>query len=134
VRTVLLAEDDPWVRALVRDVLAEDGFRVLEAWDGHDAIRMEAEHPGPIHLLLTDVMMGSMNGCELAATLAARRPGMRVLFMSAYDRPFLIDRGLDPNAPLLTKPFTVEHLMRRVLAVLGGERARTWARARQAGG
>jgi DNA-binding response OmpR family regulator len=130
VRTILLAEDDPWGRALVRDVLAEDGFRVLEAWDAHDAIRLEAEHPGPIHLLLTDVMMGSMNGCELAAALASRRPGMRVLFMSAYDRSFLIGQGLDPDAPLLAKPFTVEHLTRRVLAVLGGDRARTWARAR----
>ena len=103
---------------------------MLEAWDSQDAIRLEAEHGGPIHLLLTDVMMGRLDGCELATRLVARRPGMRVLFMSAYDRAFLVRRGLDPNAPLLTKPFTIEHLMRRVLAVLGGDRAHASARTR----
>ena len=129
-RTILLVEDDAWMRVLVRDVLAEDGFRVLEAWDAQDAIRLESEHGGPIHLLLTDVIMGGMSGCELASALAPRRPGMRVLFMSAYDRASLVGRGLDPNAPLLTKPFTIEHLMRRVLAVLGGDRTRASARTR----
>jgi two-component system cell cycle sensor histidine kinase/response regulator CckA len=66
-RTILVVDDDAWVRGLARDVLAREGYRVLEASDGQDAIRVSAEHPGPIHLLLTDVMMPGMNGCDLAA-------------------------------------------------------------------
>jgi len=66
-RTILVVDDDQWVRVLARDVLAAEGYRVLEAVDGQDAIRVAAEHPGPIHLLLSDVMMPGMNGCELAA-------------------------------------------------------------------
>ncbi|HTI55661.1 MAG TPA: response regulator, partial [Verrucomicrobiae bacterium] len=64
-RTILVVDDDEWVRVLARDVLATEGYRVLEAADGQDAIRIAAEHPGPIHLLLTDVAMPGMNGCEL---------------------------------------------------------------------
>ncbi len=118
-RTILVVDDDAWVRVLARDVLAADGYRVLEAADGPDAIRVASEHPGPIHLLLTDVVMPGMNGCELAAALAARRPGMKVMFMSAYDRDFLVARGLDPTGPVITKPFTIEYLARRVGLVLG---------------
>jgi DNA-binding response OmpR family regulator len=117
-RTILVVDDDAWMRVLVRDVLAADGFRVLEASDGQDAMRVAAEHPGPIHLLLTDVMMPGMNGCELASQLAVRRPGMKVTFMSAYDRDFLVARGLNPIGPVILKPFMVEHLVRRVHMVL----------------
>ncbi|HYB70002.1 MAG TPA: response regulator [Candidatus Bathyarchaeia archaeon] len=121
-RTILIVDDDAWVRGLVRDVLAGDGYRVLEAGDGQDAIRVAAEHPGPIHLLLTDVVMPGMNGCELAAGLAGLLPGLKVMFMSAYDRDFLMMRGLQPTGPVLTKPFTVEYLARRVAMVLGERR------------
>lgn len=117
-RTILVVDDDEWVRVLTRDVLAAEGHRVLEASDGQDAIRVAAEHPGPIHLLLTDVMMPGMNGCELAAGLGALLPGMKVMFISAYDRDFLIARGLQPSGPVITKPFTVEYLTRRVQMVL----------------
>jgi DNA-binding response OmpR family regulator len=119
VRTILVVDDDPWVRVLARDVLAGEGYRVLEASDGQDAIRVAAAHPGPIHLLLTDVVMPGMNGCELAAGLGALLPGMKVMFMSAYDRDFLVARGLNPGGPVITKPFTVEYLARRVQMVLG---------------
>ncbi|HEY7038405.1 MAG TPA: response regulator, partial [Methylomirabilota bacterium] len=61
-RTILVVDDDPWVRILARDMLADEGYRVLEASDGQDAIRVAAQHPGPIHLLLTDVVMPGMNG------------------------------------------------------------------------
>ena len=117
-RTILVVDDDAWVRVLARDVLAGEGYRVLEASDGQDAIRVAAEHPGPIHLLLTDVVMPGMNGCELAAGLGALLPGMKVMFMSAYDRDFLVARGLDPVGPVITKPFTIEYLARRVRMVL----------------
>ena len=76
-RTILVVDDDQWVRMLARDVLAGEGYRVLEGSDGQDAIRVAAEHPGPIHLLLSDVMMPGMNGCDLAAGLTALLPGMR---------------------------------------------------------
>jgi two-component system, cell cycle sensor histidine kinase and response regulator CckA len=128
-RTILLVDDDEWVRVLARDVLAGEGYRVLEAADGQDAIRVAAEHPGPIHLLLTDVMMPGMNGCELAAGLSALLPGMKVMFISAYDRDYLVARGLSPTGPVITKPFTVEYLTRRVQMVLG-DRAGASAPAR----
>jgi len=99
-------------------VLAGEGYRVLEASDGQDAIRVAAEHPGPIHMLLTDVMMPGMNGCELAAGLVPLLPGLKVLFMSAYDRDFLVSHGLNPIGPVITKPFTTEYLIRRVRMVL----------------
>jgi DNA-binding response OmpR family regulator len=107
------------VRVLARDVLAGEGYRVLEASDGQDAIRAAAAHPGSIHLLLTDVVMPGMNGCELAAGLGALLPGMKVMFMSAYDRDFLVARGLNPGGPVITKPFTIEYLARRVQMILG---------------
>jgi hypothetical protein len=117
-RTILVVDDDEWVRVLARDVLAAEGYRVLEAADGQDAIRVAAEHTGPIHLLLTDVMMPGMNGCELAAGLVALLPGLKVMIMSAYDRDFLVARGLNPGGPVITKPFTIEYLTRRVQMVL----------------
>jgi len=117
-RTILVVDDDPWVRVLARDVLAGDGYRVLEAVDGPDAIRVAAEHPGPIHLLLSDVMMPGMSGCELAAGLTALLPGLKVMFMSAYDRDFLVKEGLDLIGPVITKPFTIEYLSRRVRMML----------------
>jgi DNA-binding response OmpR family regulator len=123
VRTILVVDDDVWVRGLARDVLAREGYRVLEASDGQDAIRVSAEHPGPIHLLLTDVVMPGMNGCDLATGLGALLPGLKVMFMSAYDRDFLVARGLNPGGPVITKPFTIEYLTRRVQMVLGDRRA-----------
>jgi CheY-like chemotaxis protein len=117
-RTILIVDDDQWVRMLARDVLAGEGYRVLEASDGQDAIRVAAEHPGPIHLLLSDVMMPGMNGCDLAAGLTALLPGLKVLFMSAYDRDFLVSHGMNPIGPVITKPFTTEYLSRRVRIVL----------------
>lgn len=116
-RTILVVDDDTWVRMLTRDVLVAAGYRVLEAPDGPDAIRV-AERPGPIHLLLTDVVMPGMNGCELAARLAGARPDLKIMFMSAYDRDFLVARGLRPLGPMITKPFTIEYLARRVETVL----------------
>ncbi|HMH75900.1 MAG TPA: response regulator, partial [Candidatus Udaeobacter sp.] len=83
-RTILVVDDDPWVRVLARDVLAGEGYRVLEASDGQDAIRVAAEHPGPIHLLLTDVVMPQMSGPELAKRLVRSRPETKILCMSGY--------------------------------------------------
>jgi hypothetical protein len=93
VQTILVVDDDTWVRGLARDVLVAEGYRVLEAPDGPDAIRVAAR-PGPIHLLLTDVVMPGMNGCELAVRLAGARPDLKIVFMSAYDlETVLTDRA-----------------------------------------
>lgn len=116
-RTILVVDDDSWLRTLVRDVLAGEGYRVIEASDAEAALRVAYEHPGPIHLLLTDIVMPGVNGCELAAGLSALRRRMKVLFMSAYDRDFLVERGLAAQ-PFIAKPFTMDYLARRVLDVL----------------
>ena len=124
-RTILVVDDDAWVRGLARDVLAREGYRVLEASDGQDAIRVSAEHPGPIHLLLTDVMMPGMNGCDLATGLSALLPGLKVMFMSGASPAEVADHGLGLafGQPYLSKPFTIEYLTRRVQMVLGDRRA-----------
>ena len=127
-RTILVVDDDPWVRVLTRDVLAGEGHRVLEAADGQDAIRVAAAHPGPIHMLLTDAVMPGMNGCELAAGLVPVLPGLKVMFMSAYDRDFLVTSGLNPIGPVITKPFTTEYLSRRVRMALDRQPEATPAR------
>ena len=92
---------------------------MLEAVDGADALRVAETHPGPIHLLLTDVVMPGMGGPELAGRLAARRVDLRVLYVSGYP-----DGGpgnlLQPGAALLGKPFSPGTLAARVRAVLDG--------------
>ena len=117
-QTILVADDDQWVRVLTRDVLAGEGYRVLEASDGQHAIRVASEHDGPVHLLLSDVMMPGMNGCELAVRLTTLLPAVKVLFMSAWDRDYLVSQGLNPIGPVITKPFTTEYLLRRVSMLL----------------
>ncbi len=117
-QTILVADDDQWVRVLTRDVLAGGGYRVLEASDGQHAMRVASEHEGPLHLLLSDVMMPGMNGCELAVRLSTQLPGVKVLFMSAWDRDYLVSQGFNPIGPVITKPFTTEYLLRRVSMLL----------------
>jgi PAS domain S-box-containing protein len=114
--TVLLAEDDDGVRALAELVLSRYGYTVLSARDGIQALRIAAEHPEPIDLLLTDVIMPRMKGPELADMLVGTRPGMRVLYMSGY-----ADETMLPNVASLTvvpKPFSEEKLVRLVREAL----------------
>jgi CheY-like chemotaxis protein len=113
--TVLVAEDEDSVRGPVKRMLLAHGFQVLEAADGEKALQAAAEHEGPIDLLLTDVVMPVMGGPELAQRLRAARPGIRVLFMTAYSPEAVVARGLlAPESSLLQKPFTVQELIRRV--------------------
>jgi PAS domain S-box-containing protein len=122
--TILLAEDDDAVRAIARETLERAGYRVLAAQDGSRAIRLADAHAGPIDLLLTDVVMPGMNGRELARTLAARHPGLRVLFASGYTDNVLVDQNaLAPGAALLDKPFTPAELAAKVRDVLRGVHA-----------
>ena len=113
--TILVVEDEEEVRALARDVLEMNGFQVLEALDVADAVRLAQTHPGPIDLLITDVVMPGASGPELARRLRAHRPELRVLCMSGY--PESEDRRIDGEAgwtAWLQKPFTPDVLMRKV--------------------
>ncbi|HTP30902.1 MAG TPA: PAS domain S-box protein [Candidatus Acidoferrales bacterium] len=114
--TLLVVEDQEEVRGLACTILRERGFDVLEAADGDEALTVARRFPGPIRLMLTDIIMPGMNGKELAARLAPLRPDTRVIYMSGYT-----DRvNLDDNARLLEKPFTAERLIGMVREVLKG--------------
>jgi CheY-like chemotaxis protein len=117
--TVLVAEDDAMVRSLIRRVLRAHGYETLEAADGATAVRLCERHPGPIHLLLTDVVMPELGGRELVERLAQLRPEMRVLFMSGYTDDAIVQHGVpDSDIPFVQKPFTPDALARKVREVL----------------
>jgi PAS domain S-box-containing protein len=117
--TLLLAEDDPGVRQIVSDALAQQGYSVLRAPDGQTALEIARAHPGVIHLLLTDLVMPGMTGRGLAEALRAERPGVRVLFMSGYTDDAVVRQAvLDTGLPFLQKPFTPGALAAKVRAVL----------------
>jgi PAS domain S-box-containing protein len=119
--TVLLAEDEDAVRALAHAVLQRQGYTVLEAANGDQAIATCEQHTGPIHLLLTDVIMPGMSGCELADRLAQRYPKAKVLYMSGHTDDTIARHGiLDPGVAFLQKPFAPSALARRVREVLEG--------------
>ena len=117
--TVLLAEDDPSVRAVVSDVLTQKGYRVLGAPNGHAALDMARAQTGEIDLLVTDLIMPGMTGRELAETLTAERPGVRLLYMSGYTDDAVVRHGvLEEGAPYLQKPFAPRALASKVREVL----------------
>jgi len=117
--TVLLVEDEDTVRTLAREILGMNGYTVLEARHGREALLISEAHRGPIHLMLTDVVMPEMNGRELADRLHPLRPGTRVLYMSGYTDNALGLRGvLEERIAFLQKPFTPEILSRKIREVL----------------
>jgi len=117
--TVLVAEDQDDVRALTKRVLEREGYEVLAAASGGDALVVAACYAGRIHLLLTDVVMPGLSGRDVAERLGASRPGIRVLFMSGYTDNVIAQRGmLDPSTAFLSKPFTPETLAAKVRDVL----------------
>jgi two-component system cell cycle sensor histidine kinase/response regulator CckA len=120
--TILVVEDRTEVRDLTGQVLSMHGYQVLAAGDGIEALQICRGYDSPIHLLLTDLVMPDMNGRELAEQLRLQRPEMRVLYMSGYaDRPLVKEIMDDQGATFLPKPFTVESLVEKVRAVLGGQ-------------
>ncbi|HEY2511813.1 MAG TPA: ATP-binding protein [Polyangiaceae bacterium] len=118
--TVLLVEDQTALRRVVREVLEEFGYAVLEAADAQAALKVAQEHVGPIQLLLTDVLLPHMSGPDLAERFAEGRPAARVLFMSGYADTQLLTRVRGAAAELLVKPFTPDALSRKVREVLDG--------------
>ncbi|MEY2481973.1 MAG: two-component system, cell cycle sensor histidine kinase and response regulator CckA [Verrucomicrobiota bacterium] len=117
--TVLVVEDEEIVRELVCEVLQEQGYNILCARDGVDALEMAGSFEGTIHLLVTDVIMPNMNGQELAAKLSTLRRDMKVLYVSGYSDNDIGDHGvLDPRFELLQKPFTPHTLARKIRDVI----------------
>jgi PAS domain S-box-containing protein len=115
--TVLLVEDEPPVRRVALRALRENGYRVIEAADGDEALARARRHPGPVHLLVTDVVMPRMGGIELARRLRALRPETRVIHVSGYVEPSRWDvPGV--SGAFLQKPFLPETLLRKVREVL----------------
>ena len=116
--TILLAEDEPAVRGLVRETLRQLGYTVLEAGDGYEALKLLEQHKAEIQLLLTDVIMPLMNGQELAERLRAIRPGTKVLYMSGYTNDVLAFHGIEPEIDFIQKPFTSSDLAEKLERVL----------------
>ncbi len=123
--TVLVVEDDPAVRAVTARALRAGGYRVLAAAHGEEALELAAREPGPIHLVVTDVVMPGLDGRAVVEALQARRPGLPALFVSGYSHDIISHHGaLDSGLAFLPKPFTDELLLERVRAVLDGAAAR----------
>jgi PAS domain S-box-containing protein len=119
--TILLAEDEDVVRALAHAVLQKHGYTVLQAENGAQALAACERHPGPVHLLLTDVIMPGMSGCELADRLAQTHPETKVLYMSGHADDTIARHGLfDSDVAFLQKPFAPSILARKVREVLAG--------------
>ena len=117
--TILLVEDDEMIRNLVQKVLQANGYRVLVAANGRNAEQVAGQHDGPIHLLVTDVVMPGMNGREVAQRLAGARAGIKVLYLSGYTDDAIVHHGvLEPGVAFLQKPFTPAVLGRKVREVL----------------
>jgi two-component system, cell cycle sensor histidine kinase and response regulator CckA len=118
--TVLLVEDEPALRALTKRVLSSAGYTVLDAGTGEEALAVIRGHDGPIHLMLTDVVMPGMNGRELATRVAALRPDVKVLFASGYTDDAIFRHGvLDDGSNFISKPYAPAELRRKVREVLG---------------
>jgi CheY-like chemotaxis protein len=117
--TILVADDAPDVLDLARDILVAGGYTVLTASDGEDALRVAECHPGPIHGLLTDVVMPKMNGPELADRLKLARPETKVVYMSGYTTETIGEYGImHAGAPFVGKPFTAALLTEKVREAL----------------
>jgi len=116
--TVLFVEDEPAVRRIGVRILAEHGYRVLEAGSAAEALQVAASHGGPIHLLMTDMVMPHMGGAELARKLLEQRPALRVLYTSGYTQSAVVEDPSDARVAFLGKPYVVETLLDKVRALL----------------
>ncbi len=118
---ILLVEDEEMVRDLARLALVKNGYTVLEAPDGVEALNICKQHQGPIHLMITDVVMPRMGGRKAAERLAPSHPDMKVLYISGYTDNAIVHHGvLGPETHFLQKPFTPAILLRKVREVLEG--------------
>jgi CheY-like chemotaxis protein len=117
--TILVVEDEKEVRKLALRILERQGYRILAATSGEDALSVCKEHQESIHLLLTDVVMPGMTGHTLAESLVSLHPKIKVLYMSGYTENAIVHHGiLDPGTNYIQKPFTVEGLLTKIREVL----------------
>ena len=117
--TILLSEDEPNLREIVRIFLEHYGYHVLEASDVHEALQIAETFDGPIHLTLTDVVMPEMSGRQLFERIMEKRPDMKVLYVTGYTDDMVVrHKVLEPGVPLLEKPFSREDLARKVRSTL----------------
>ncbi|HTZ98295.1 MAG TPA: ATP-binding protein [Terriglobales bacterium] len=126
--TLLLVEDESPVRQSTRDFLTRNGYTVLEAQNGEEALRVSREYCGPVHLLISDVVMPKMSGPLLAEQLSAERPQMKTLFVSGYAESTVLQHGkIDVTARFLQKPFGLKALAQKVREVLDEKQPRARA-------
>jgi two-component system, cell cycle sensor histidine kinase and response regulator CckA len=112
-------EDESALREMTAEVLRGEGYTVLEAADGPTAIARSSDYQKPIHLLLTDVVLPGLNGREVATRISAARPHVKVVYISGYTAPSIVNQGLlESSVVLLSKPFTRVALLRQLRAVL----------------
>ena len=125
--TILLAEDNEHVRRLTRTVLQRHGYKVIDAENGNKALEALASYDGPVHLLLTDVVMPGINGRDLFCMAVKKRPGLKVIYLSGYTDNVIAHHGiLDEGIQFIQKPFSIKALTTKVRAVLDGlERGET---------
>ncbi len=117
--TILLVEDDPMIRKIVKRVLRKHGYRVLDASNGGEALLLAEQCSDPIPLMITDVVMPKMNGRELAERLREQRPELRVLFMSGHASDAVIHQGIiDADTDFLGKPFMPIDLLNEIRRIL----------------
>ena len=115
--TVLVAEDEPAVRQITARILRRNGYSVLEAASGAEALTLAADHH--FDMLLTDLVMPQISGPELAQRIQQMHPGIPMLFMSGYSQDVLGPRGaLDADAPLIQKPFAAPELLKTIRTLL----------------
>ena len=117
---ILVVEDEDGVRSLVRLALVSGGYKVLETQDGESALALCASYEGPIHMLLTDVVMPQMSGPLVAEKATALRPDLKVLYMSGYTDDAVVRHGvLSKDVPFIQKPFSPATLRTRIREILG---------------
>jgi two-component system cell cycle sensor histidine kinase/response regulator CckA len=118
--TILAVDDDPWVlRVTVDFLVGEEGYDVLQATGGDEAMRIAETHPGPIHVLLTDVVMPRVNGWMLAKRLRLIRPETKVLFMTAFSSELVSDYRTVLGDPVIMKPCELGELAYKIRELLG---------------
>ena len=118
--TVLVVEDEPVVRGVILEMLHEEGYRTLEAVDGPSGLRILRTN-GRVDLLITDVGLPGMNGRQLADQARETRPRLKILFVTGYAESVAISEAfLQPGMEMITKPFDLDHLSRRVRAMISG--------------
>lgn len=117
--TILLVEDEEALRVLAQSILEHRGYKVLAPKEVKEALALSENHGGPIHLLLTDVVMPKMSGSELAKQVISRHPGVKVIYMSGYTNDAIVQHGvLESEVSFLQKPFSPDSLARKVREVL----------------